>query len=111
MSYKYLRIVRVSVAAAGLTVLSGCADIQYLYDIPSDQDECPVDTIHRSGGTSIRDRSGGTNIRDRDGDNVDTYCELQVCPDGTTMPTGDPIMVWHLDDHGVVLARGTCPAD
>jgi hypothetical protein len=28
-----------------------------------------------------------------------------------SIPTGDPIMVWHLDDHGKVIARGTCPAD
>jgi hypothetical protein len=28
-----------------------------------------------------------------------------------SIPTGDPIMVWHRDDHGKVIARGTCPAD
>lgn len=106
-----LKIVATPAAIAAATVLSGCADIEYLYDIPDSQSECPTDTIYRSGGTSIRDRSGGTSIRDRDGDEVGIYCELQVCPDGVSIPTGDPIMVWHRDDHGKVIARGTCPAD
>jgi hypothetical protein len=99
------------VAGAAMVIISGCAaDINYLYDVPSQASECPSDTLYRSGGTGIRDRSGGTNIRDRNGDDVKIYCEAQLCPDGVTVPTGEPFMVWHLDDHQRVIARGICPA-
>ena len=98
-------------AGSALAVLSGCAhDIEYVYDLPDEASDCPADTIYRSGGSSIRDRSGGSSIRDRDGGTVAIYCEAQLCPDGTTVPTGEPFVIWHQDDHEMVVASGDCPA-
>jgi len=96
--------------AAFLASLSGCADIIYKYDIPDEASDCPSDTIYRSGGANVRDRSGGANVRDRNGGEVDAYCEAILCPGGET-PGGDeePVMIWHLDEHGQIVARKTCP--
>ena len=101
-----------TVLAGGvLAVLSGSVhDIEYVYDLPDDAGDCPANTIYRSGGSSIRDRSGGSNIRERDGGTVATFCEAQICPDGTTVPTGEPFIIWHLEDHEIVVASGDCPA-
>ena len=98
----------ICVAGAAFLLLSGCADINYVYDIPDRQSDCPTGTVYRSGGTGIVDRDGGTGIVDRNNQEVTTYCEVQVCPNGD-VPLGDPGMVWHQDEHGQVLGIGVCP--
>ena len=100
----------ISAASAMVMLLSGCADIQYMYNIPDGQSDCPSGTVYRNGGTGIIDRDGGTGIIDRDGDTVHDYCEPQTCPDGVTVPSGEIGIVWHQEDHDQVLARGACPA-
>lgn len=101
---------RTAVIVTILASMSGCAyDIEYKYDIPEDSSDCPGDTDFRSGGSSIRDRSGGSSIRDRNGGEVTAYCEAQLCPGGVS-GTGEPIVVWHLDENRAVVARKTCPA-
>ena len=96
--------------AAGMTVvfMSGCADVNYAYYIPEGQNDCPTGTIYRSGGTGIVDRDGGTGIVDRNGQEVSTFCEVQVCPNGN-LPVGDAGMVWHQDKHQQMLNINVCP--
>ena len=97
-------------AVAGLA--SGCAyDIEYKYDIPDEPSDCPADTEYRSGGASVRERSGGANVRERNGGDVNAYCEAVLCPGGETPGEGEPIIVWHLDEHRMIVARKTCPAE
>jgi len=111
MSNDVLAKLRATLIVAFLTGLSGCAhDVEYKYDIPASDADCPTDTIYRSGGANVRDRSGGANVRDRKGGDVNAYCEALLCPDGETPGEGDPIIIWHLDDHKQVVARKTCPA-
>ncbi len=110
MYERRVRQLGISAASATLIMLAGCADIQYMYDIPERQADCPAGTNYRSGGTGIIDRDGGTGIIDRNGNEVFDYCEPQLCPDGVTVPVGVPGIVWHQDDHDQVLARGVCPA-
>jgi hypothetical protein len=102
----YLALGISTIALIGLT---GCPDVKYNYDIPESQADCPTGTEYRSGGTSVRDRSGGTSVRDRNNDEVMDYCEATTCPGGVT-PTGEPVMEWHLADHGMVTAKRVCPA-
>lgn len=110
MNDRRIRQLSISTAGAMVMLLAGCADIQYMYDIPERSADCPTGTVYRSGGTGIVDRDGGTGIVDRDGEEVFDYCEPQLCPDGTTVPVGTPGIVWHQDDHDQVLAIGVCPA-
>ena len=108
MCDRRIRQLSISTAGAMLVLLAGCADVKYAYYIPDGQSDCPSGTIYRSGGTGIVDRDGGTGIVDRSDKAVSTYCEVQVCPDDS-VPTGDPGMVWHRDDHDQILAIGVCP--
>jgi hypothetical protein len=112
MSNRVFAGLRATLLAAFLTSASGCAayDVEYTYDVPESDADCPSGTAYRSGGTNVRDRSGGTNIRDRQGGDVSDYCEAMVCPGGETPGDSDPIIVWHLDDHKQIVARKTCPA-
>lgn len=98
----------ISTTCAVVGLLAGCADVKYAYNIPESQTDCPSDTIYRSGGTGIKDRDAGTGIKDRNGQDVTSYCEVQVCPGGE-IPAGDPGMVWHQEDHKKVLGIGVCP--
>jgi hypothetical protein len=112
MASDWYQVLRAVLLAAACTVASGCAyDIEYKYNIPNGQADCPVDTEYRSGGANIRERSGGANIRERNGGEVNAYCEAILCPGGETPGVGDPVIIWHLDEHGMVVARKTCPAE
>ena len=111
MSNNVFAGLRATLIAAFLTSASGCAyDVEYKYDIPENANDCPSGTIYRSGGANVRDRSGGANVRDRNGGDVNAFCEAQLCPGGATPGPGDPIIIWHLDDHKQVVVRKTCPA-
>lgn len=90
-------------------LLSSCRDIEYKYDVPAAQADCPSGMTHRSGGAAIRDRSGGAAIRDRSGNDVSAYCEEAECPGGNW--SADPADIdWHLTKGEMVIANRTCLA-
>ena len=102
-------------AASGAFVLSvlvialtGCMDVEYKYDVPRGQDDCPAGMDFRDGGSSIRDRDGGSNIRDRDGDTVSAYCEEADCPTGGTWSSDPAVIDWHLNKGEHVIANRKC---
>lgn len=89
--------------------LSGCADIEYKYNVPENQTDCSGGMIFRDGGAGIVDRDGGANIRDRDGDEVKKFCEEADCPGGN-WSTDPPIIDWHLTKGENVIANRRCLA-
>ena len=89
--------------------ISGCADIEYNYDVPESQTDCPSGMIYRDSGPNIVDRDGGANIRDRDGNDVNAYCEEADCPGGN-WSLDPPIIDWHLNKGKHVVANRKCLA-
>lgn len=93
-----------------------CKDIMYDFDIPTDQADCPADTIFTQsvpgssdldGGTGIIDRDGGTGIIDRDNNFITDYC-YEECKAGET-PTGPTIVKWNdSKNSNVVVADRKC---
>ena len=96
----------ISILAFGL---SGCADIEYKYDIPDGPAQCEGSMIYRDGGSNIVDRDNGANIRDRDGNEVDAYCEEADCPGGN-WSADPPVIDWHLTKGKYVVANRKCLA-
>ena len=94
----------------GLMGLSGCQrDVEYRYDVPTQQAQCPTGMTHRDGGPGIVDRDGGAGIVDRDGDTVSAFCEEAVCPGGN-WSTDPAIIDWHLSKGVYVVANRVCLA-
>lgn len=89
--------------------ISGCADIEYKYNVPEEAGDCPSGMIYRDGGSSIVDRDGGASIRDRDGNDVTQYCEEADCPGGN-WSTDPPVIDWHLNKGDKVIANRKCLA-
>ena len=95
--------------AASFVVLAGCHDVEYNYNIPEGDADCPSGMTYRSSGTGIVDRSSGSGIVDRDGDPVGKYCYVDNCA-GTWDDSVAASIDWHQEDHEVVVAKRRCLA-
>ena len=105
---KFATITTISTLLGVCLGMGGCMDVEYKYDVPKSQTDCPSGMNYRSGGSNIKDRSGGSNIKDRSGNTVDAYCEENPCPSGVW--EGDPVMDWHLTKGKFVVANRVCVA-
>ena len=105
-----VRSVSFAAALASVLLLGGCYQVEYKYNVPKDDTDCPSGMDHRSGGSGIVDRSGGSGIVDRDGDDVTDYCYTPNCPGGNYDNTVPAEIDWHQDSHSKVVAERTCLA-
>jgi hypothetical protein len=107
---KWVIIILLILLAIALYLLWECKndyrDVEFKYDIPASQTDCPGGSEFRSGGGGVVDRSGGGGVVDRQGNSVTDYCDPEPCAPGE-VEQGTPVIV--LDQSGdVVSATRVC---
>ena len=107
---KYIAILLLILLAIALYLLWECKndvrDVEFNYDVPQTQSDCPAGSEIRSGGAGVVDRSGGAGVVDRNGSTVDDYCDPDPCVLDET-PIDPPVMIF--DQNGdVVSATRVC---
>ncbi len=66
---KYIIIILLILLLIALYLLWACkndiSDVEFNYDVPQSQSDCPAGSVIRSGGAGVIDRSGGAGVVDR----------------------------------------------
>lgn len=104
------RRLRVLSVAATAVLATACHDVEYDYNIPENDADCPDGMTYRSSGSGIVDRSSGAGIVDRNDDSVTSYCYVDNCS-GSYDDSVAATIEWHKDDHEVVVANRRCLAE